>query len=1814
MLVNIVMPDNFPDIHLARKDLKMTTPSPMEGMEPMMEVEDAVARVLMKLSTNGMRGLAGLIACALAQVNDGSESREWAQSYYRFLLEDCLQMTEHKIEGLIPIVALERGRTMDSTTSPRSLEQTPMDSEPFVVLVEADISSEELITVLHFMLWKTVNAIGYDARTRAMFRFLTHEAHELPWSVITKEESAIGMALFLEVNELKSRKVESPRKWNDWKRNLKIGTAAVAGGTLLALTGGLVAPALAAGFTALGGVGAVVGTALASTGGLTAATVLFGTAGAGLAGYKTDRRTSGIKQFEFELLTAGSGMSVYICISGWLEDNVQDDFKRPWGTPREYLLAFYKQFNPEKIDSIDSMLQRFRGREDELFASLRRQYGLAPDEDPISVRLEDWEEGTTASPDQLRAWQWKQRMPYGDQFCLKWEKQVLKRYGTCIRNFTTKMLMGYARGEIVKYTVFAALFAAAALPTMVVNACSFIDSEWTMVMSRADMCGKLLAKALLQREQGLRPVNLIGYGMGARLIYSCLKNLAAENGLGLIENAVLLGCPIPVNEEEWGKVRRVVAGRLINGFSTNDWMLAVMYRYQGWALDSPGIGPVQVAGVENVDLSHIIAVHHEHAHKPSFLTEAILHDRPKEAKIVEIEPLASMVIEEDGEEYEIESEEVNRPSTASKKPRAKYHSMIQKAAKRTLMMVRAKNASQTIEKITVRFSPSQPTELPRTVQLPLLKQKILEHNNLDVSTRSAQLFRDVFQTSIELEAIIKDMFWYIIADEFQTGKHEKLKDDFYARIADNYTNLFIRLQMQPSTRDAGVFEKLPDVLSQLLFFALHEACPMSRYLLDQDVQRRLVERCYSWFVGFVPTQIRYDHWMPELSRHSQKKSASLQDFPALRNRMRRSERLEKIKVLEIQSSTPKNNNTEENTISTEPEGVHLPKVAQRIQSKERAVFSLSNSPLIGSFLARHGIDNNAKSLSVNLHLTNESGHLNQQEALQKKEGPVHRRKATVDALSYAELVAKFENYGKQLKASYIDEKTKANTSTLIEMNQYRQTQRNLNTQYAYIASQEKGIHELSNMLVCNGQIENTRPVRPTRPHPRTVAVAAPRKTLFFGNFLSNLIHSIVKRDNSTPNNENESLTPEDAVKNTNSDQVEVTTTICDGEKPIKKLKSPRRVQDKYAIEFPDETIEKHVKFADDIHDGNHADALPQIDIHDLTSVPKFKLKRQLTFQQRQRRQIRKHKKAIMATSHSILELVLHWLRTLLTLHTHEWMAYLLIVFGLIGECTTPGPRYNVAIGTLLLSVPVKKIELHLTTTGMVVAIVVDLFWLCRPDELSYNGTFPWQLTSFCRVWVALCMFLKIWLSLSVYWYIVPHHKATPSELPTKNFHLKWQIFVDRMSFFFPTTILPTTNQLSRAVLLRIVAILYIYGISSIVLFLLGIISCFSFTMYPQFQQTPLGIPLHYMILLKGAATTVTLLLFLSNLHTPYWRCLSLMWRLTSYQGPMIHWHGVGYGNDLNWIKTVTMSKIVDSCCGFYLLLVLYGAFHHGSSFYSGVTAVLLISTAITILLEFWVPLLSMVLYKFIVTMEQTHRDYDTYHLLPRNWAATDHASEEDEDNASSSSQDNSTSESSKSSSEDENEASSSSEDDEKHHRRRRRNTKHQNDAVVTPDVWLRYYDAYNRAYIRNSITGETFWDTSSTATPPVETIIMEDSPLSCTIFMTHEDFKYFWNHLEYVGLFRCRIHVMPTVEGLTEHLANCRFYVITDGMASETIRAVYFYAIHTETLAHFLGAFLLDCMNQELEAKFKCDQPDMVPIIVQCMQLKYILGDYDELN
>jgi hypothetical protein len=150
----------------------------------------------------------------------------------------------------------------------------------------------------------------------------------------------------------------------------------------------------------------------------------------------------------------------------------------------------------------------------------------------------------------------------------------------CFDSFPLNRCTGNNRmHQCSQFTPVPALRAAATLPLMVMDKINELDDPWVIAMDRAHQAGKLLARVLLaehlktrarmtapdateasstqpsaravgsgsealaSRVMG-RPITLVGYGMGARLVFHCLETLAAEGGAdarGIVENAVLIG-------------------------------------------------------------------------------------------------------------------------------------------------------------------------------------------------------------------------------------------------------------------------------------------------------------------------------------------------------------------------------------------------------------------------------------------------------------------------------------------------------------------------------------------------------------------------------------------------------------------------------------------------------------------------------------------------------------------------------------------------------------------------------------------------------------------------------------------------------------------------------------------------------------------------------------------------------------------------------------------------------------------------------------------------------------------------------------------------------------------------------------------------------------------------------------------------------------------------------------------------------------------------------------------------------------------------
>ncbi|BBH07997.1 Protein of unknown function D, partial [Prunus dulcis] len=350
---------------------------------------------------------------------------------------------------------------------------------------------------------------GYDARHRVALRLLATWL-DVKWMKMEAIETMVACsAMALVKKEEEKEETQSPKnKWAKWKRGGIIGAAAITGGTLLTITGGLAAPAIAAGLGALAPtlgtlipiIGASGFAAAASAAGTVAGSVVvaasFGAAGAGLTGSKMARRTGSVDEFEFSAIGENHNqgrLAVEILVSGFVFD--KEDFVRPWR-------------------------------------------------------------------DRMTIW--------------KGIAMGLMKQGAMM-------------------TVLGTLVTALAWPATLLAAADFIDSKWAIAVDRSlgQECWSYSRVAMSDKA--------------GRLLAECLAE--TEKNAELVERVVLLGAPISIADEKWEAARKMVAGRFVNAYSTNDWMLGIAFRASLLSRGLAGIQPIKVEGIENVDVTDVIDAH-----------------------------------------------------------------------------------------------------------------------------------------------------------------------------------------------------------------------------------------------------------------------------------------------------------------------------------------------------------------------------------------------------------------------------------------------------------------------------------------------------------------------------------------------------------------------------------------------------------------------------------------------------------------------------------------------------------------------------------------------------------------------------------------------------------------------------------------------------------------------------------------------------------------------------------------------------------------------------------------------------------------------------------------------------------------------------------------------------------------------------------------------------------------------------------------------------------------------------------------------------
>jgi hypothetical protein len=425
------------------------------------------------------------------------------------------------------------------------------------------LDKEKRALLLECLVLLMLSLETYPAHSRILLLHITSSL-KLEISDLNHYESQIAHGLLEAASHMSAESSVQARAASDSASSKwKIGLATVAGAALIGVTGGLAAPLLAAGIgTVFGGLGlgAVSGLLGALAGNTLLIGGLFGAYGGKMTGRMVERYEKEVEDFKFLPIRQSASETA------------------------------------EQQQHVDLMSQR-RGSTPIAVPGthkLRVAIGISGSLNTPCDILTPWHilNSNTVEP-----------------FALRWEVAALTRLGISLTSVIQSYAWQYAKWEIARRTLFGAL-AAGLWPLGLLKMARVIDNPFSVARVRADKAGKVLADALISKCQGERPVTLVGFSVGARVIYTCLLELAERNAFGLVENVVLMGAPVPSDSEPWTRIRSVVSGRVLNVFSTEDYILGFLYRASSAQFDVAGLQNVEsVNGIENFDASKLILGH-----------------------------------------------------------------------------------------------------------------------------------------------------------------------------------------------------------------------------------------------------------------------------------------------------------------------------------------------------------------------------------------------------------------------------------------------------------------------------------------------------------------------------------------------------------------------------------------------------------------------------------------------------------------------------------------------------------------------------------------------------------------------------------------------------------------------------------------------------------------------------------------------------------------------------------------------------------------------------------------------------------------------------------------------------------------------------------------------------------------------------------------------------------------------------------------------------------------------------------------------------
>ena len=222
--------------------------------------------------------------------------------------------------------------------------------------------------ILHSILLLLLSLEHYSAHSRVLLLHLTSSLH-LSIKFLSEDESKIARGLLEAAHMKADEETKKAAEENASSRKWKVGLAAVGGATLLAVTGGLAAPLLAAGVgSVMGGLGLGATATAGYLGTLAGSSVvvggLFGAYGAKMSSQMMDAYAREVEDFAFipvrthhrprKIEKEYRRLRVAIGISGWLSS--KDDVVEPWLVIGQGVETFALRYELEALMALGNAL------------------------------------------------------------------------------------------------------------------------------------------------------------------------------------------------------------------------------------------------------------------------------------------------------------------------------------------------------------------------------------------------------------------------------------------------------------------------------------------------------------------------------------------------------------------------------------------------------------------------------------------------------------------------------------------------------------------------------------------------------------------------------------------------------------------------------------------------------------------------------------------------------------------------------------------------------------------------------------------------------------------------------------------------------------------------------------------------------------------------------------------------------------------------------------------------------------------------------------------------------------------------------------------------------------------------------------------------------------------------------------------------------------------------------------------------------------------------------------------------------------------